>query len=54
MSKVGALVFEIDEELYELMGKKCVENADLLNLAQKLKVPFTWVAERYEELGEGW
>lgn len=54
MSKVGAVVFDIDEELYELMGKKGVETADLLDVAKKLKVPFTWVAERYKELLEEW
>lgn len=53
MSKISDLILDIDEELYEAMNKR-VENADLLNIAKKLKVPFDWVDCRYKELLEDW
>ena len=53
MSKIGAVIQEIDEELYDAMQKR-VEDADLLNIAEKLGVPFNWVKERYKELGADW
>jgi len=53
MSKVSDLILDIDEELYDAMQKR-VENADLLSIAQKLKVPFDWVEARYQELLEDW
>lgn len=53
MSKVGAVIQDIDEELYEAMQKR-VEEADLLNIAEKLKVPYQWVKDRYDALSEDW
>jgi hypothetical protein len=54
MSKIGAVIQDIDEELCDLMSKKRVEDADLLNVAELLNVPFAWVKDRYNELSTDW
>lgn len=53
MSKIGAVIQDIDEELYDAMQKR-VEEADLLNIAEKLGVPYRWVKDRYDELSADW
>jgi DNA-binding Lrp family transcriptional regulator len=53
MSKIGAVIQDIDEALIEAMQKR-VEPADLLNIAEKLGVPFKWVEDRYNELSADW
>lgn len=53
MSKINAVIQDIDEELYDAMQKR-VENADLLNIAEKLGVPFSWVKDRYDVLSTDW
>jgi hypothetical protein len=53
MSKMGAIVADIDEELANAMSKP-VDTVILLNIAKKTGVPFEWVKQRYAEMSEGW
>lgn len=53
MSKIGGVIMDIDEELYNAMNKR-VDEYVMLKIAEKLGIPYAWVAGRYNELLEDW
>jgi hypothetical protein len=55
MSKIGDVILAIDEELAEAFAvRKVIDRVVILEIADKLHIPFGWVEDRYNDMLRDW